>query len=157
MLFINASCNCFCFCFFLDRVSLFSTWYPETWYVDQVGLELRGLPASAFKVLGLKACATMPSNKGSSYLNVGSKFTVSNLRECYRLTPGPTMPGKPSTTELQLQLHPPYYLFLNTQDLILWSPKQETSFVYLRKDLTMLPWLAWYIEIHLLLPPECWD
>jgi hypothetical protein len=29
--------------------------------VDQAGLELRNLPASASRVLGLKACATTPS------------------------------------------------------------------------------------------------
>jgi hypothetical protein len=28
--------------------------------VDQADLELRNLPASAFQVLGLKVCATMP-------------------------------------------------------------------------------------------------
>ena len=30
---------------------------PGTHFVDQAGLELRTLPASAFQVLGLKACA----------------------------------------------------------------------------------------------------
>jgi hypothetical protein len=33
---------------------------PGTHFVDQAGLELRNLPASASRVLGLKACATTP-------------------------------------------------------------------------------------------------
>jgi hypothetical protein len=41
--------------FFQDRVSLYS---PGTHSVDQAGLELRNPPASASRVLGLKACAT---------------------------------------------------------------------------------------------------
>jgi hypothetical protein len=47
------------FCFvFRDRVSLYSPGCPGTHSVDQAGLELRNLPASASQVLGLKACAT---------------------------------------------------------------------------------------------------
>jgi hypothetical protein len=47
------------FCFvFQDRVSLYSPGFPGTHFVDQAGLELRNLPASASQVLGLKACAT---------------------------------------------------------------------------------------------------
>jgi hypothetical protein len=68
-------CNCyllfsflFCFVFFLfvclfvfrDRVSLCSPGCPGTHSVDQAGLELRNPPASASRVLGLKACTTMP-------------------------------------------------------------------------------------------------
>jgi hypothetical protein len=45
-------------CFFQDRVSLYSLGCPGTHSVDQAGLELRNLPASASQVLGLKACAT---------------------------------------------------------------------------------------------------
>jgi hypothetical protein len=53
----------FCFVFvlvsvFWDRVSLYSPGCPGTHFVDQAGLELRNLPASAFWVQGLKACAT---------------------------------------------------------------------------------------------------
>jgi hypothetical protein len=44
--------------FFQDRVSLYSPGCPGTHFVDQAGLELRNPPASAFRVLGLKACAT---------------------------------------------------------------------------------------------------
>jgi hypothetical protein len=50
-----------CFLFFRDRVSLYSPDCPGTHSVDQADLELRNSPASASQVLGLKACATMPS------------------------------------------------------------------------------------------------
>jgi hypothetical protein len=43
---------------FPDRVSLYSSGCPGTHSVDQAGLELRNLPASASRVLGLKVCAT---------------------------------------------------------------------------------------------------
>jgi hypothetical protein len=46
--------------FFRDRVSLYSPGCPGIHSVDQAGLELRNLPACASRVLGLKACATMP-------------------------------------------------------------------------------------------------
>jgi hypothetical protein len=45
---------------FRDRVSLCSPGCPGTHSVDQAGLELRNLPASASQVLGLKECATTP-------------------------------------------------------------------------------------------------
>jgi hypothetical protein len=45
-------------CLFRDRVSLYSPGCPGTHFVDQAGLELRNPPASASRVLGLKACAT---------------------------------------------------------------------------------------------------
>jgi hypothetical protein len=44
--------------FFQDKVSLCSPGCPGTHFVDQAVLELRNPPASAAKVLGLKACAT---------------------------------------------------------------------------------------------------
>jgi hypothetical protein len=47
---------------FRDRVSLYSPGCPGTHFVDQAGLELRNLPASASRVLGLKASATMASS-----------------------------------------------------------------------------------------------
>jgi hypothetical protein len=51
----------FClFVCFLDRASLYRLGCPGTHFVDQAGLELRNPPASASRVLGLKACATMP-------------------------------------------------------------------------------------------------
>ena len=40
---------------------LYSPGCPGTHSVDQAGLELRNLPASASRVLGLKACTTTPS------------------------------------------------------------------------------------------------
>ena len=46
------------FFFFRDRVSLCSPGCPGTHSVDQAGLELRNLPASASQVLGLMVCTT---------------------------------------------------------------------------------------------------
>jgi hypothetical protein len=43
--------------FFFDSISLCSPDCPGTHSVDQAGLKLRNLPASASQVLGLKACA----------------------------------------------------------------------------------------------------
>ena len=43
---------------FRDKVSLCSPGCSGTHFVDQAGLKLRNLPASASQVLGLKACAT---------------------------------------------------------------------------------------------------
>jgi hypothetical protein len=51
----------FVFCFSRDRVSLYSSGCPGTHFVDQAGLQLRNMPASALRVLGLKECATMPT------------------------------------------------------------------------------------------------
>jgi hypothetical protein len=56
-------CGNFLFCFvlvFRDRVSLCSPGCPITHFVDQAGLEPRNPPASASRVLGLKACTTTP-------------------------------------------------------------------------------------------------
>jgi hypothetical protein len=50
----------FFFFVFWDRVSLCSPGCLGTHSVEQAGLELRNLPASASWVLGLKVCATMP-------------------------------------------------------------------------------------------------
>jgi hypothetical protein len=51
-------CLFVCFLFFANWVSLCSPGCPGTHSVDQAGLKLRNLPASASRVLGLKACAT---------------------------------------------------------------------------------------------------
>jgi hypothetical protein len=48
----------FWFLVFQDRVSLCRPGSLDTHFVDQTGLELRNLSASASQVLGLKACAT---------------------------------------------------------------------------------------------------
>jgi hypothetical protein len=45
----------FLFLFLRDRVSLYNPGCPGTHSVDQSGLKLRKLPASASQVLGLKA------------------------------------------------------------------------------------------------------
>jgi hypothetical protein len=50
---------------FLRQVSLYSHGCPGTHFVDQAGLELRNLPASASQVLGLKACATIALPKAN--------------------------------------------------------------------------------------------
>jgi hypothetical protein len=50
----------FVYLVFRGRVFLCSPGCPRTHSVDQAGLELRNLPASASQVLGLKACATTP-------------------------------------------------------------------------------------------------
>ena len=42
--------------FFLDRVSLYSPGCPGTHSVDQAGLELKNLPASASQVPGFFVC-----------------------------------------------------------------------------------------------------
>jgi hypothetical protein len=47
-------CCCLFLFFFGDRVSLCSSGCPGTHSVDQAGLKLRNLPASASQVLGLK-------------------------------------------------------------------------------------------------------
>jgi hypothetical protein len=49
---------CLFVCLFFDRVSLYTPGCPGTHFINQAGLELRNPPASAFQVLGLKACAT---------------------------------------------------------------------------------------------------
>jgi hypothetical protein len=48
---------------FQDRVSLYSPGCPGTHFVDQAGLELRNLPASASQMLGSKVCATTPGTQ----------------------------------------------------------------------------------------------
>jgi hypothetical protein len=50
------------FFFSQDTVSLYSPGCPGTHSVDQTGLELRNLPASASQVLGLKACHCLGSH-----------------------------------------------------------------------------------------------
>jgi hypothetical protein len=56
---LNTLFVCLFVCF-QGRVSLFIPGCPGTHPVDQAGLELRNLPASASQVLGLKVCSTMP-------------------------------------------------------------------------------------------------
>jgi hypothetical protein len=58
---------CLFVCFFQDGVSLYIPGCSGTHSVDQAGLELRNPLASASRVLGLKACATMPGSQDNSY------------------------------------------------------------------------------------------
>jgi hypothetical protein len=60
---------------FQDRVSLCSPGCPGTHSVDQAGFELRNPPASAFLVLGLKACATT-ARQGTGLMVQGILLTV---------------------------------------------------------------------------------
>jgi hypothetical protein len=55
------------FLVFQDRVSLYSPGCPGTHSVVQAGLELRNLPASVSRVLGLKVCATT-ARHGTTFL-----------------------------------------------------------------------------------------
>jgi hypothetical protein len=71
--------------FFRERVSLYSPGCPGIHYVDQDGLDLRNPPASASRVLGLKACATTPSEK--TILNnerTAGGITIHDLKFYYR-------------------------------------------------------------------------
>jgi hypothetical protein len=52
-----------------DRISLYSSHCPRTHSVDQTGLKLRNPPASASRVLGLKACTTTPGFCEVYFLN----------------------------------------------------------------------------------------
>jgi hypothetical protein len=56
------------------RVSLYSPGCPGTHFVDQAGLELRNPPASASRVLGLKACATTAWRASPLYKQTLSKL-----------------------------------------------------------------------------------
>jgi hypothetical protein len=56
----SCAVRCVCVSFLLLFVSLYSPGCPGTHSVDQASLELRNLPASASRVLGLKACTITP-------------------------------------------------------------------------------------------------
>jgi hypothetical protein len=62
---ILAFCLFVCFgffvCLFFETGFLCSPGCPGIYFVDQAGLKLRNLPASASEVLGLKVCTTMLS------------------------------------------------------------------------------------------------
>jgi hypothetical protein len=68
---------------FQDKAFLCSPGCPETHSVDQAGLELRNPPASASRVLGLKACTTTPGSSQVFY----SEFFL------HCLPPGPHFYG----------------------------------------------------------------
>jgi hypothetical protein len=67
----------FCFVLFFQTGSLCSPGCPGTHSVDQAGLELKNLPASASQVLGLKACATTPGTTFCFVLENTLNFTTS--------------------------------------------------------------------------------
>jgi hypothetical protein len=68
-------------CFlFQDRVSLYSPGCPGSHSVEQAGLELRNPPASASRVLGLKACTTTAWP--------WSSFYFFEIRSIFARTPG---------------------------------------------------------------------
>ena len=66
-----------------DRVSLCRPGCPGTHSVDQAGLKLRNLPASASQVLGLKACATTPAR-----ISFFTDYFTLNCDGLYILGPG---------------------------------------------------------------------
>jgi hypothetical protein len=68
---------------FRDRVSLYSSGCPGTHFVDQAGLDLRNPPASASRVLRLKACTTTP---GSSPVFVMKSDLQSVLKNQFNTT-----------------------------------------------------------------------
>jgi hypothetical protein len=61
---------------FRDRVSLYSSGCPGAHFVDQAGHELRNLPASASRVLGLKACATTPGLSAEVFMVYNSHACI---------------------------------------------------------------------------------
>jgi hypothetical protein len=65
--------------FFQDKVSLCSAGCPGTHFVDQAGLELRNLPASASQVLGLKAYTTTARLIIFSNVSICIAYTDSNF------------------------------------------------------------------------------
>jgi hypothetical protein len=72
---------------FRDRVSLYSPGCPGTHFVDQAGLELRNPPASASRVLGLKACAATP---GERTFQNNLQLKTENLQVYCQGLPSPT-------------------------------------------------------------------
>jgi hypothetical protein len=91
---------------FRDRVSLCSPGCPGTHFVDQAGLELRNPPASASRVLGLKACATTPGSvllksPTSSSVAVRALLPLSMSRHQRGLPWGPGhLPGTEQETSI---------------------------------------------------------
>jgi hypothetical protein len=65
--FIRQHLEVICFCF-SETGFLCSPGCPGTHFVDQAVLELRNPPASASRVLGLKACATTAWFKGDFFI-----------------------------------------------------------------------------------------
>jgi hypothetical protein len=71
---------------FQDRVSLYSPGCPGTHFVDQAGLELRNPPASASRVLGLKACATTPGFQPHFLADTSNLLEISEIHFLHLLS-----------------------------------------------------------------------
>jgi hypothetical protein len=87
-------------------VSLYSPGCPETHFVDQAGLELRNPPASASRVLGLKACATT----SGLYLLSDSMLAMQKLNSL--LSGNSFFYFKSCQQDPSLSYEPPGYLLL---------------------------------------------
>ena len=75
----------FFFFFFFDRVCLYSPGCAGIHSVDQAGLELRNLPASASQVLGLKASTTTACLDSSCPVTRTHSLTQVSLCQQYTL------------------------------------------------------------------------
>ncbi|CAO2642835.1 hypothetical protein LEMLEM_LOCUS26350, partial [Lemmus lemmus] len=64
------------------RVSLSRACCPGICSVDQAGLELRDLPASDSRVLGLKVCATIICSEGHLFLQLRAEDTQPLCSRC---------------------------------------------------------------------------
>jgi hypothetical protein len=65
----------------------FETWFFCVWYlnsVDQAGLKLRDLPASASQVLELKECATIPAGCEvlKKILGIATEMLIGRKQPC---------------------------------------------------------------------------
>jgi hypothetical protein len=108
----------FCFVLFFKTGFLCSPGCPGTYFVDQAGLELRNPPASASRVLGLKACATTPGFV--VVLRPSARYSMLSLwvyrKLFYRLlsksqtSKGKTVSSQPCSLNLFLQPGPFLYL-----------------------------------------------
>jgi hypothetical protein len=108
-------------CFFRDRVSLYIPGCPGTHFVDQAGLELRNLPASASHVLGLKACATTPGHHPLFKRDSMPGFslgTQSPEAPCHSLCSGVGLCPPFASQRAQLPFHPSHVLSIATS---LWQ------------------------------------
>jgi hypothetical protein len=93
---------------------------PGTHFVDQAGLELRNPPASASRVLGLKACATMPGQTDFYFVFFNFIFEMVSL--C-----SPDYLGIHSVNQTGLKLRSPH---LQSTYPLSHLPSLEQSFYY---------------------------
>jgi hypothetical protein len=101
---------CVCVCvllllLFRDRVSLYSPGCPGTHSIDQAGLKLRNLPASASRVLGLKVCATTAWwEKAFTKQSIEASLAMAQIKHANRL--GLSDTGTQRISELVHVEHP---------------------------------------------------